>query len=585
MQQVNKPRRSARQRGAILIITVASLVVIFVFASWAVDRDYLNYRRVLAQDAADTSALGGGWILAQAQGNPSAAEITAANTMSTNLAADNGYNASKDPNATVSVTYPYNGNGALYQVKVQRVEPVFFGAIYGHPTATVSATATVTFTGDQPFQTPNSGFGRINGVFNYAAYGPDNGADRGDNVDTRYYSITSGDTRDMVPNPLFGTNSGSKNFGPTDYPYGSVYEITVPKSYSTSAGTGQSMIDFEIYDPDTYDNKVDAHGTYDEMNKAPGGGASPTEDWLYTLWKGGVPGSTNATIVAQAHYGEDVPTDQADTNDHWVTPPGFSFDASSDLSASSTGVNYYVTVQTSDGSNSVGDPAHYGHGYDENGYLLRAGPPHTSYNTLSVNQPSSQAITSDALGTSNSKLTSNRADLMDPYATDPTSKLTYDQLWSNDFGPLATNGHPSGVSMEVLTDASVNDNGSGNGNAIDIYFGNAPGGNDPKAPNHYAATSITFNGWDEDSGASAITYTCDASALAGQVFTGKIGGNEAWSTDTFSFPAGTYPTSGGNWTAHYVTGTSDNTSWKWSDTSVAPTQPTVKLTYTTSNVF
>jgi hypothetical protein len=373
-----------------------------------------------------------------------------------------------------------------------------------------------------------------------------------------------------------------------------VYAFNVPSTYSEGAGsgTGQSKIDFEVYDPDTYDNGVDAHGTYDEMNKAPTGDTSNKEQWLYTLWKGGLPGATGAQVVAQAVYGENSSTsaDQQNTNDHWVTPSSaFSFDTAGDfgnkaMTNADGSVTYHMSVQSTNGvANGSGvyptGPGTYGTGYDENGYLVRAGPPHTAMNTLSIDQTTSQALSTTSTYGTPAALKA-RTDLMDPYATDPATKETYDALWSNTFGPLSKTG-PSGVSMEVLTQASMNDNGKGT-SSVPIYFGFAPGLAGGTG-NTSASVTINFYGWDEDSGATGITYTCDA--LPGQTFTGKIGGNEAWSTDSFTFPPGTYPSTGGNWTANYTTGLSDNTTWRWSDTAETIGGASVHLTYTTSNVF
>jgi hypothetical protein len=497
--------------------------------------------------------------------------------MATTLAADNGYNATTDSKVTITTTYPVNGNASLYQVHVSRIEPIFFGAIYGHPSATVEATSTATFEGNLPQSIDPSGFGRIDQTFNYASYGPDNGADRGDDIDTRWNSISSGP---LVANPLFGENSGGKiAAGPADYPYGQVFSFNIPHTYAAAMGT--SKVDFEIYDPDTYDNGVDAHGTYDEMDKAPSGSTSNNEDWLYTLWKGGQPGDpdANPTIVAQAVYGEDAAnaTDEKNTNDHWVTPnSGFIYDTSSDFAAAPNSTQtYYLSVQTTDdkpvngvyatGYNATSTT--YGTGYDENGYLIRAGAPHPADNTLSITQKTSSAALT---ATTANPTPATRTDLMDPYATDPTTKETYDALWASTYGAGV-----SGITAATITPSSVNDNGTGS-TAIPIYFGFAP-----TLAN--AVVTITFNGWDEDSGASAITYTCDAPSMAGQVFTGTIGGNAAWSTDKFTFPANTYP--GGNWTAHYTTGASDNTTWKWADTAATLGSASVHLTYTSSNVF
>jgi hypothetical protein len=371
-----------------MILLVASLVVIFVFASWAVDRDYLNDKRIMAQRASDMAALAGGWEIAQnsfsATGGPTSSEITTAENESKLIAEYNNYDdysSTPDPNVTVTVSYPapsasVSSNGVTtpgpsnydyYEVVVSRQEPIFFGALYGHPYATVSGASTVLVSSPNAQSFDNTWYGRIGGPFNFAAYGPQDGADRGDALDAKYMAI-DGDWPTGTANPDYSQ-------------WGEIFKISVPNTYmSTNSKLKAPMVQVSLFDPELYDgtywnkSSLDDNGRYDEQDHTPNNAITGAEKWEYSLWEGdprpaSQGGTTNgvATEIAWADYGESTTSTAPPTNNMWVTPGAatytsgsttapsgsFVYNASNYGWTSSSGATYYMFVTSDNGTNSI----------------------------------------------------------------------------------------------------------------------------------------------------------------------------------------------------------------------------------------
>lgn len=587
----------------VLVLVAFSLVTIMIFAAFAIDRSFMTYQRVNSQDAADMAARACGWTLAgYYTSTPSTAEKNAAIAIADTIANDNGY-----PTSDVTVTYPYLSNSSWVNVEIKSTVPLFFGGIIGHRNADIEARATDSFEANQPEGYNQSEFGILENDFNYAAYGPDNAADRGDKVNTGYNTIGSY-PNGLTDNLWFGKNSFTSAYtglpnenGGTDYPFGSVYKFAVPGAYAQTSGS--SNLDFEIFDPDTYAKSNDPLGNYDEMNKAPAGSpGSGNEDWLYTLWNG-PPGAPGSQIISQYVYGENLTSnsplgtnDQPNTNDHWVTPPGFNYNASNDLNTvgSAGTLNYYISVQTTDGvtvptydgngTYSTGNPSHYGTGYDENGYLLRVGAPHPADNVSSITSTASQTLTDSKTSTG-----ATRQDLMDPDGIVPGSNpaITYNTYWHQKYSV-------NNIVMTVPTPESINANESSGTATVPIYFGYGPAN-----PQVGGTTTITFYGWDEDSGATTVEYKCYSQANEqGSVLYdfgpaappfgtgGVIGGNGAWGGvgqlgDIY--PIVNY--TAGYWVGYYTTGPGDNTTWFWNDNYGQTPSRTESLISTGNNVY
>jgi len=396
--------------------------------------------------------------------------------------------------------------------------------------------------------------------------------------------------------------------------------------------SGTPTVQVAIYDPETYDNGVNAHGQYDETNHTPSGQTSANEKWEYSLWTANPETTSTAQEIAWADYGEGD-NSQSSTNDTWVTPKGFTFNAASYGYTAGTASTYYLVVSSDNGNNTIAsnNPGS-GSGYDENGYLLRAGPPDPStWDSADSNAPpESSGNGNDAILNpyANDTLTSDK--------TQPYYNQTYDFAWAYKYGystsltnaagtsvaTLNASGTVSnGITMQELTDPSINCDNTTSGGTIPIYFGYA-------APNPNGPTTISFYGFDEDSGASGVYYTCDSILSGGNPvkFTGLLptngynssggsdgtDGNGVWSDPTTSNPwtvAGTpsaattsvptggvaksntiiIPTAvgytGGNWTAYYTTGLTDNTTWMWSNENASSIPGGVYLISTGSNVF
>ncbi|BDI33865.1 hypothetical protein CCAX7_59160 [Capsulimonas corticalis] len=542
MRQTIRNRHS-RQRGVVVVYTVLALVAIIAFAGWAIDVSYLYSRTTDAQKAADTAALAGAWQLAH--GGSTAAAVAAA----TQMANQNHY-------SNVTVDTAYGGDPHHVHVHVSRAEPMFFGYLFHNTQEPIGASGTAAYDSFLWQQQDPTWYGRVGGFGNYAAYGPDNGATRGDAVDVKWTAIDGTFTK--TTNPLYAA-------------HGLDYQLNVPPDYAMRNGTSQ--VDVEIYDPDTYEG-ANTHGRYDETNSN-----TTSEKWRYTLYSDQyINGQDVQTQIATKVYGEGD-ADQVNTNDKWVTPSGFQFDASQYPNGTFT-----VNVRSDDGS---GNP---GTGLDENGFLLRAGPPHPALNHVT------DVNTGQA-----------RPDLSDPYQTDtwdPANSanhgLTVDQLWENLYGSGAespnvdANGNAikNGTTMGEKTYNSFNCNRVSSSAVIQIYFGYAPA-------NTSGDTRITFYGFDEDSGASGIYYMCDkypGVKFIGILPTTSAGtGNGIWSdpgpqnrgvaqastpSNTVYFPSGSY--TGGNWTAYYTTGPTDNTTWYWTVNNTTGTgSPHIHLIATT----
>jgi len=556
--------RSRTQRGFLVILLVAAMVTIMFLASYAIDRSFLNYRRVQAQQAADAAALAAGWWLSSQMVNGASAttilalDSASAQQVAVTYAGYNGYVIS--PAAT---TFTYDANIFKLHVQVSRTEPTFFASFFGQSAALVGASATVDFQPTSPLAWDPSWYGRVGGPLLLSADGPQEGYNGGDLLDS--VDTTEDGT---VPN-----NSYNK--------LGEVYEFTVPANYASvnSNQKNPNNILFEIYDPGIL-------GINDELDHP----ASPGETWDFSLWKG-FPRSPGSIEITHQDYMYGEFADIA-TQNMWVTPDAtWDYNAKTDLqSAGSGGVNYYIEVSSD--SSSENDVPGSGTGHFKNGYQLRAGPEHSELMSTTV---------TNASGGTSTLVNPNALDitgfpLLSPYYGQPN-----DVIWENEYGydpgfsginssgligtggyisgmsattkskNLDSNGNAihNGVTMSMVEDPSVTCVGLAAENYVTIYFGYAP-------PNQQSgqATTITFRGWDQDTGAESIYYTC-STILNGSgkpvQFPGQIGGNSEWSNDasnTVSVGSGTiYPYTGGNWTAWYVTGPDDNTTWTWTGNS------------------
>jgi len=539
-----------------LILTVAAMAVTIFVAMYGIGFSYLNYRRVQAQSAADSAALAAGWYMSNQMvaGTDPATVISTYATQAQNqavaYAAYNGYTIKP---SDVTLNYG-SGSNSVYQLHVQvsRTEPLFFGGLFGRSNELVAGEATVNYKPTSNIMWDPTWYGRVNGPLLLSADGPNEGYDGGDLIDS-LATTAGGSTPNAAYNKL-----------------GEVYQFNIPANYAAmnSKQKNPYNILFEIYDPGIF-------GKNDELNHP----ASPGETWDFSLWKG-YPRSGGSTEITHMDYQYGAAGDAAIAN-MWVTPnASWDYNAQSDLqSAGPGGVNYYIEVSSD--SSSENDVPGSGAGYFKDGYQLRAGPEHPEL--------VSGSVTNAQGGTST---------IVDPAAIDtslpansPYKGMSNDNVWENEYGyspgfsgiagsngisgipaqpkslNLDSNGHAiqNGVTMQMVEAPSVTCVGATSENYTTVYFGYAP-----PNPNTSKPTVITFRGWDMDTGAQSIYYTCSTilDSNGNPVhFPGIIGSNATWSNNvnnTITVGAGTpYPYTGGVWTAWYVTGPQDNTTWEW----------------------
>jgi len=552
-----------------------------------VGRSFLFYRHVQAQQAADFAAISAGWYVSTQLSSGSSTITTAINGAATTnadaIAADNGYAAS-----TVTVTTNYDNNPDYVNVKITRTEPYFFAAMFGEGQANVIATATANCEPSTPIYSSPEWYGRVGTPWVLCAYGPDDGAVRGDAIDA-YNMYPVGDTADSLSTDPSATSPPTN---PDNSPYGEVYSFTVPGDFeernandpniTASSGTsftgtaelpnkvltnGDTYIQFEIYDPELYNNNtntVATAGIPDQVdNKTTG------ETWEFSLWKGNPAlAGSGATEIAWANYNEKNDSNASAEFENWVTPNiGFFYDPSSDLASAENAagaqvpVKYYIMVSSVANTaydSGVGADPNYGTpgsgaldapgsgvGTDKNGYMLRAGPYHPELNSTTASIGGQTEYISNPLTVQNYANTSTSF----PKLTSSTySGTTADNVWEQEYGyayamPTITDTSSTYPSMNIAsgdtvdpvpaisasanlsstnpttnavephngivmaTDAvngmSITCCGLSQGN-YDLYLIPLYFGPGPPNPVTAQPTIMTFSGFDEDSGA---TYT------------------------------------------------------------------------------
>jgi Flp pilus assembly protein TadG len=568
----NRLTRSGRkQQGVIMLWTLLTTTVLMIFASLVVDVAWLYFRREKAQAAADAAALAGDWGLTQSYTD---AQATA---LAQQVAADYGF-----PSTAIVCTPHSYSNTNNFTVQVTSTEHLSFGSIVNHSTQQILASATATFNGSPPVPFASSSYGMaLSGGFSLCAYGPDQGATRGDAINTRWTDIAG--TYQKAINPL---NYNPSTGGNLDT--GVTYFITPTTNYSTAVATADSKITdpsvvmVQIYDPQTSVSSWDTVKPFDQYQTVNGVSQSTSEKWRYSLYvvnTSAIPNTT--TQIASAVYGESDTTLEG----QWVTPKGFYIDTATYPPSS---YSYYLNVRTDDGS---GNP---GVGYDKNGYMLRAGPDFFTDTTYS------SAI--HTYNTYDKYVSPGVSGMNNPV----TNTVIPDSTWNAKFGNIGGSSSVNGTALAAM---------GGTGNlCVNAYTntsttsGNIGLGYLQANPNTNQPTIITFNSFDEDSGATSVSYTVSAPGQAydGKTFTGVLGknavdgtGNGVWSTpgiqtrgtsnpttasNTVYFAPGEYK--GGNWSINYATGVSDVTTWNWTVnwiSNAAYTKP--YLVYTNQNDY
>lgn len=345
--------RRARRGGVVMVYVAGAIVVVLGVSALAVDMGHLYVRRAAAQNAADAAAMAGAAVLANAiEGtNPTPANATAAAKA---YALANGYDTTKGA-ILIEQINPPDEKGVYhttrYKVTLSRPESWFFGGIAVRQSSSrVAATATAQWTPGlvTPSKIPVGGrgrYGKSGTAVNLSLFGPFAFYNNGDPYSPRFNQAGTGPNPDHAPNGV---------------------DFDVDLSNFTG-----SQLQIEIYDPDCYNNGgPDAlqNVRVDEIRNGHPGGSSNITTTKYSLYNdNGTPGNTaDDVLIESKSFGNDQSTDMK-----WNSVFNV---ATSQLQGAQ---KLRLNVQTTDGSS-------------ENGFDLRAGPPHP---------PMTEAEWSSAYGT------------------------------------------------------------------------------------------------------------------------------------------------------------------------------------------
>ena len=351
---------TARRRGVALIYTALGLVGFMGITALVVDMGSLYTRRAQAQRAADAAALAGAYDLA----NPATAGTTAIE-----YAKLNGYDIAAGAIVTPR-TYAEAGSAIPNRIEVivQRREPLYFlpamAALLGENTTTslvgARAVAEVVF-GSKPLDISTTGgaeYGSASGFANPSVFGPDSRYEYGDAYSPKFRQPNSTDA-----------NIGFKGDpAGADFP-GYEYSFDISKDYLALNGdkSATGEVQLEIYDPDCYvADPINSLADWDEIHVASQGENLAPTVTQYTLLrpKKSEDEPQSARVIAQATYGGGAEGQK--TNLKWTTPEGFKFNINDNENGGPG--RYSLIVKSLEGAS-------------ENGFQLRAGPPHDGLDT------------------------------------------------------------------------------------------------------------------------------------------------------------------------------------------------------------
>ena len=499
---------ASRRRGIAMIYTALGLAGFMGITALVVDMGSLYTHRAQAQRAADAAALAGAYDLA----NPATASTTALQ-----YAKLNGYDTAKG--ATVTPRMFATSDSSVVnriEVTVQRREPLYFlpamAALFGENKTTslvgARATAETVFASD-PLDVETLGgaeYGSASGFANPSVFGPDSRYEYGDAYSPLYRQPNSTD-----PNVGFSGDPAGANFP------GYEYKLNISPNYVTLNGT--SKVQLEIYDPDCYvTNPVDSLADWDEIHVASQGENLAPTVTKYTLLrpKKYATEPQSDRVIAEATYG--VGEAGIESNLKWTTPEGFAFNLDDPGSGfdptSNKPTSYSLIVKAISGAS-------------ENGFQLRAGPPHDGLRTESEF---------------------------------PTWKKDYNR-----------DGAGNGTSFGAVGKTAFNFTKSGQ---VKIALGNVPEN----------ATELFIDKFDTDVGATSVTYSYEtADGQSHGNYPGVLSKNGEWNNppDRIEIPseyASQAGKSGATWFATYNAAAYDTSTWKISYSTGGPgTDPNVRL--------
>ena len=503
----NAPTRNtlptSRRRGVAMLYTALGLAGFMGITALVVDMGSLYTHRAQAQRAADAAALAGAYDLV----NPATATATAIQ-----YAKLNGYDTAKGATVTPR-TYATAGSGVVNRIEVviQRREPLYFlpamAALFGENKTTslvgAHATAEVVYASN-PVKISTQGgaeYGSASGFANPSVFGPDSRYEYGDAYSPNFRQPSSTD-----PNVGFAGDPAGANFP------GYEYKLDISPNYVALNG-GESKVQLEIYDPDGYvTDPVDSLADWDEIHVASQGENLSPAVTQYTLLR---PKKYETEpqadrVIAEATYGADAAG--IESNLKWTTPTGFTFDLND---ADKGPGSYSLIVKAISGAS-------------ENGFQLRAGPPHEGLRT----------------------------------------EAEFD-TWKKDYNH---DGAGNGTSFGALGKTVFNFTKSGQ---VKIALGYVPDN----------AQELFIDKFDTDVGATSVTYSYETSdGQSHGSYPGVLSQNGQWNNppDRIEMPA-EYAAQcgeakGATWYATYNAAAYDTSTWKINySTGVPSSNPNVRL--------
>ncbi len=411
----------SRRGGSVVIYFALSLVVFLGIAALVVDMGYRYLRRADAQKAADAGALSG--VYAQMTYQDTAYSTSVARYYTQLNRYTNAVNG-----VTVTTQWPADGQLNRYQVTVSRLEPLCFGGILKPGTNRVGASATAEMLSLQPISINGTGSYGVRGSVNLSVFGPDGDYNNGDAFSVK--QLMNG-----ADNPRY--NGKGYNF-----------VVDVPSNYETQFSTSQVQV--EIFDPDGSNaTSGSPNGTtrLDEL----WGVVTTTKYSLY--YDNNTPNNPDDdTLIGSKSYGNGTSA----TDMQWVQDSAFKFDRDN-YGAGKFRLNVTSTA-----------------GESENGFFLRAGPPHSTSMT--------------------------------------------DTSWNTTYGNKAAT-----ALMTATGNLPINFNTSG---TVTVALGAVAAG--------AAGGKMYISKFDTDVGSKSVVYSCDTLS---QTFPGVLAANGTWSVDAIDIPS------------------------------------------------
>jgi Flp pilus assembly protein TadG len=331
-------RSNTRRRGLVAVYTAIGSIVFLGIAALVVDIGFRYWKRAETQKAADAAALAGAWYL------PDHLSASGARAYARYYASLNGYTNGVN-NTTVTTTWPVNGNPGRFRVDIVRPEPFFFAGLLKLMPNNVGATAVAELVSFPQLDVSGIGdYGRAVGdPVNLAVFGPNANRNNGD----QHSPLKAPD------------GSDNKWYWPNGYDF----QIKLPNASTYFSRHGTYNVQVGIFDPDCYNagNVPDANGStvVDELRNTSGGTGGPsdaTTTRYQLIWEHrDNTGRMVRDVLGEKSWGNDSSTDAK-----WVQDSAFRFD----MRNYTTG-RLLLNVKTTAGSS-------------ENGFDLRAGPPHST---------------------------------------------------------------------------------------------------------------------------------------------------------------------------------------------------------------